>query len=61
MRLTELKRRRMEAGLRQLDVCVRLGLQPSKYSLIENGWLKPSAELLKAIEDIIARSSREEA
>ena len=55
MHFTDLKKKRMEAGVLALDVCKRTAMPPSRYSLIENGWLEPGprllARILAAIED----------
>lgn len=51
--LTDLKRCRLEAGLRQLEICAITGIQPSRLSLLENGWLAVPPELERRIREAI--------
>lgn len=49
----KLKVLRVEAGVRQLDVALRLGCSASRLSLIENGYSRVDKKALRKIEEAI--------
>jgi len=57
----ELKILRMKAGLRQYEVAARLGITQTKLSGIECGRVRPSAELLERILEVLEVEQRAKA
>lgn len=55
VKLTPLKIRRMSLGLRQIDLVVGTGIQPSRLSLIENELVQASDRELKLIEGFLSK------
>jgi len=58
--LTDLKLRRMKAGLKQLQIFKETGIDRSRLSLIENGWIDPKPEELKRIKAVISAHAKTE-
>lgn len=50
---SELRRRRIEAGLNQIDLAGKTGLHQSYISLLERGRKSPTAKTLKVIADAL--------
>jgi transcriptional regulator with XRE-family HTH domain len=58
--VTELKLRRMKAGLKQLQIFKETGIDRSRLSLIENGWIDPKPDELKKIQAVISAHAKNE-
>jgi predicted transcriptional regulator len=52
--VTNLKLQRIRAGLKQLDVFKMTGIDRSRLSLIENGWIDPKPEELRKINRVLS-------
>ena len=50
MKNTEIRRRRIAAGIPGTALCAKLGLQRSRLSDIENGYVQPSTDEWRRIE-----------
>lgn len=53
MKLEELKDKRKEAGLSQLELASQIDIGRSTLSLLENGKRKPSYEVMKRISKVL--------
>ena len=53
VKLTSLKLRRMSLGVRQIDVSLKTGITPSRYSLIENELAEPKPQEVELIEEFL--------
>lgn len=51
---TDLKSKRIKTRLKQLEVAKLTGIDHSRLSLIENGWVDPKPEELRKIEAVIS-------
>ena len=51
--LSTMKRKRMEQGLRQMDVARKIGVSESQLSKIETGRIEPSEEILARIAEAL--------
>lgn len=51
--LSTMKRKRMEQGLRQMDVAREIGVSESQLSKIETGRIEPSEEILARIAEAL--------
>jgi predicted transcriptional regulator len=50
----------MKAGLKQLEVFKMTGIDRSRLSLIENGWIDPKQDEIKKIEKVISAYAKTE-
>lgn len=58
--VTDLKLRRLKAGLKQIEVFKLTNIDRSRLSLIENGWIDPKPEELKKIKAVILAHAKSE-
>ena len=50
---TNLKQERMKLELKQIQVSKMIGMDNTRYSLIENGWVDPRPDEVKKIKKVI--------
>ena len=53
--LTSVKVERMKAGLKQWELAMELGMDPTRLSMIETGRLAPSEELKREISRVLKK------
>lgn len=58
MVMTKLKMERISAGLLQVEVFKATGIDRSRLSMIENGWIDPKPEELEKIKSVISAKTK---
>lgn len=51
--LTPLKLARLQRGLRQMDVALKLGISPARISFFETGLMQPPDDIKKQLSELL--------